>query len=130
MTAWPKWRKTALVEAVQIWRPLDIPDEVTDRVFPCDVESGFVLPVNQWAACDGFLVRTLEGDHRAPWGSWLARGAKGDLYCIQAEIMAATYQSAILAPVYRGRRVTLMDLISALEDALAKARQHAEGENA
>ena len=43
-------------------------------------------------AFTGFIVKTLEGEMYAPWGSYIIRGVKGALYPCRADIFEETYE--------------------------------------
>lgn len=38
------------------------------------------------------MIRTLEGDMRAPYGHWIIRGVQGEFYPCVPDIFAATYE--------------------------------------
>ena len=39
------------------------------------------------------MVRTLEGDMRAPYGHWIIRGVQGEFYAIEDSIFRETYEA-------------------------------------
>lgn len=41
---------------------------------------------------EGFIIKTLEGDHLARWGDYIIQGVKGELYPCQPDIFQATYE--------------------------------------
>lgn len=47
----------------------------------------FIDPAN-----GDLMIRTLEGDMRAPYGHWIIRGVQGEFYPCDPDIFAATYE--------------------------------------
>lgn len=41
-----------------------------------------------------FIIRTLEGDHKACEGDWVIQGVKGEFYPCKPDIFEATYEPA------------------------------------
>lgn len=77
-----KYRKTALIEAVQWWKMGDHPAVVlkSDR--------------NRYADEGIPWIDTLEGGHIVTPGDWIATGIKGEHWPIKPDVFAATYEPA------------------------------------
>ena len=45
-----------------------------------------------WVTEQGLMVRTLEGDMLCPWGSYLIRGIRGEIYPCRRDIFEETYE--------------------------------------
>lgn len=76
----PKFRKTALIEAVQFNKLGDHPAVHADDNSPT-----------------GFAIYTLENTkikHEVTPGDWIATGAQGEHWPIKNEIFTATYEPA------------------------------------
>lgn len=67
---------------------------------PVRIEAVQLTPENlaevaDWASSDvvddHVVIHTLEGDHRANVGDWVAQGVKGEFYPIRDDIFALTY---------------------------------------
>lgn len=41
-----------------------------------------------------YMIKTLEGDHKAQQGDWIIRGIKGELYPCKPDIFEAAYEAA------------------------------------
>jgi len=54
----------------------------------CIDEDGLVGPG------DRLVVTTLEGTHAIPFGDWIIKGVKGELYPCKPDIFALTYDAA------------------------------------
>ena len=90
-------KKRIPVEAIQIptngdwdtvenWLRNEVPDwfrEAMDKV-----EVLLDLIENR-----GFMIQTLEGQMLCPWGSYIIRGIKGELYPCRRDIFEETYES-------------------------------------
>lgn len=75
-----KYRKTALIEAVQWFAPGDHPAVQTE-----------VSPVDNTPR---FWIDTLEGIHAVTPGDWIATGVQGEHWPIKPDIFAASYEPA------------------------------------
>lgn len=73
----PKYRKTALIEATQWFKPGDHP-AVIEKYF------GGVEPL--------YCIETLEGFLEVTSGSWIATGVDGEHWPIKPDIFAKTYE--------------------------------------
>jgi hypothetical protein len=91
------FRKTALVEAIQLrwenWSDI------------CDFMGGIISPANPGRSVDTYsetcgntapfieiTIPTLEGDHTAKHGDWIAKGPKGEFWPIKPDIFRETYE--------------------------------------
>ena len=64
---------------------LRYPDQADDDSIP---DKGiWIEPAN-----GDLMIRTLEGDMRAPYGHWIIRGVQGEFYPCDPDIFAATYE--------------------------------------
>ena len=82
-------KKPITVEAVQI------SEEKNDFIdnYPqwfCDAYDSGKIRLSY--AFIGLVVKTLEGEMYAPWGSYIIRGVKGELYPCRADIFEETYE--------------------------------------
>lgn len=78
-------KKPIPVEAVQI--PLvhrEMPDWFADAV-----QKGIIYGNGRRK---GLCIKTLEGNMYAPWGYYIIRGVKGELYPCRADIFEETYE--------------------------------------
>lgn len=91
------FRKTALIEAIQLrwenWSDI------------CDFMGGIISPANPGRSVDTYsetcgntapfieiTIPTLEGDHTAKHGDWIAKGPKGEFWPIKPDIFRETYE--------------------------------------
>lgn len=77
------YRKTATIEAVQYngsWPPAEQLIAWLGKYYGGPPRFG-----------DGFLIRTLEGDHLVESGDWVVRGIEGEFWPIKDEIFDKTY---------------------------------------
>lgn len=72
-----KYRKTALIEAVQWWKMGDHP---AVRMSVGDITKTVAF------------IETLEGGHIVTPGDWIATGVQGEHWPIKPAIFAATYE--------------------------------------
>ena len=70
-------------ETMPQWMMFCAPDWFIDAYIHNDIVDD---PANQ-----GFLVTTLEGAMLCPWGSYIIRGVKGELYPCRGDIFEETY---------------------------------------
>ena len=77
------------VEAVQIFAQTDmydLPYWVTDAFL-----NNTISYANTASAQYGLVIKTLEGDMFAPWGSYIIKGVDGELYPVRRDIFEKTY---------------------------------------
>ena len=95
-----KYRKTSLIEAVR-WAKNDNAEhnEVGNdsaALFLGDYYGWIIGPGTDPLDPAGYLIiHTLEGDHKAHPGDWLAKGIKGECWPIKADIFDATYEPVL-----------------------------------
>lgn len=84
MSEFPKFRKTALVEAEQFTEGpgIRLPFVVGTKRGPMYCRNG------EW------FVDTLEGPLRVRSGDWILRGKEGEFWPVKGDIFAATYEPA------------------------------------
>jgi len=95
-----KYRKTALIEAVQLtwanWSEIcefaRVGKLEDNKPSGCYIgPSGQALPNDQASDIIGMFIPTLEGVMLARQNDWIAKGPAGELWPIKPEIFAATY---------------------------------------
>ena len=79
-----KFRKKPVV--IEAWRHT-IPGEPAPEWLMRAFQEG-----KAWHQGGDFMIRTLEGDHRADLGDWIIRGVKGELYPCKPDIFEKTYE--------------------------------------
>lgn len=99
-----KYRKTALIEAVQWWKMGD--------------HHAVVLKSDKHRYADEGIpwIDTLEGGHIVTPGDWIATGVKGEHWPIKPDIFAATYE-----PATRPTAPASSELVEPSADALRAA---------
>lgn len=80
-------KKPIPVEAVQI---LEDKNDLIDN-YPQWFCDAYDLGKISYAFT-GLIVKTLEGEMYTPWGSYIIRGVKGELYPCRADIFEETYE--------------------------------------
>lgn len=56
------------------------------------IEGGLVSGKTLIINMDGWIIRTLEGDHLARWGDFIIKGVAGEFYPCKPDIFEQTYE--------------------------------------
>lgn len=82
-------KKPIPVEAVQIYagQAWDDMPEWYKEAYRCSD----IYYANTSSACRGVMVKTLEGDVFAAWGSYIVKGIEGELWPVRGDIFEKTY---------------------------------------
>lgn len=81
MSDWKEYRKTATVEALLLSGPEDVPE--SDRLNVLEDLGG--------PGVFGLEIYTLEGPLVVRFPTYLARGVKGELYPVDADVFEESY---------------------------------------
>jgi hypothetical protein len=95
-----KYRKTALIEAVPTTEGLN--GEVLIKEPPAWLTQALLdkilfmdAPYRDGGATKYLTIKTLEGNMRVSPGDWIARGVKGELWPIKADVFEASYEEVV-----------------------------------
>ena len=80
-----KYRKKPVeIEAWQLGSDEDWPFWLEDAIYCGEI----LRPVNE----DHWIIKTLEGNHKASRGDYIIKGVKGELYPCKPDIFEQTYE--------------------------------------